>query len=98
MKWLFGLPTRGHGRLLNPSRLTLRGLARNKGKDHRLIPRAEVGVGPGLTLEVSPEPTLDFGLEVSLEIMLEPIVKVTLVVTYRAWILSPPTNLLSGGE
>ena len=94
MKQLFGWPAVGHWRLLKPSRVTLRGLTRSKGKDHRLIPTAEVGVGPEITLEVGPE----LALEVALEIVLEPIVKVTLMVTYGACILSPPMNLLPGEE
>ena len=94
MKWLFGWPIRGHWRLPKPSRVNPRGLARNEGKDHRLISTAEVGVGPELALEVSPE----LALEVSLEIMLEPIVKVALMVTYGVCILGPPTNLHPGGE
>ena len=86
MKQLFGWPTRGHWRPLKPSRVTLGGLTRSEGKDHRLVPTAEVGVGPELTLEVG------------LEIVLEPIVKVTLMVTYGACILSPLMSLLPGGE
>ena len=67
--------------------MTLRGLVRNEGKGHRLIPAAKVGVGPELALEVDPELTLEVSLEltleVRLEIVLEPIVKVALMVTYR---------------
>ena len=86
MKWLFMWPTRGCWRLLKPSRVTSRGLARNEGKCHRLIPTAEVEVGPELALEVS------------LEIVLEPIVKVDPMVTYGACILSPLTNHCPGVE
>ena len=57
MKWLFRWPTRGCWRLPKPSRVTTRGLARNEGKDHRLVPRAKVEVSPELTVEVSPELT-----------------------------------------
>ena len=102
MNWLLRQPTRGNWRLLKPSRVTSRGLARNEGKGHRLIPTAEVEVSPELTLEVGPELTLEvspeLALEVSVEIMLEPIVKVTLMVTYGACILSPLTNLCPGGD
>ena len=86
MKWLFGQPARGHWRLPKPSRVTSRGLTSSEGKDHRLIPTAKVGVGPEFALEVGPELTLEVGLE----IMLEPIVKVALMVTFGAYILSPP--------
>ena len=55
MKWLFRQPTRGCWRPPKPSRVTSRGLARGEGKDHRLIPIAEVEVSPELTLEVGPE-------------------------------------------
>ena len=102
MKQLFGWPTRGHWRLPKPSRVILRGLAKNEGKDHRLVPTVKVEVGPELTLEVSLELTLEVGpalaLEVSLEIVLEPTVKVALMVTYGACILGLPTNLCPGGE
>ena len=102
MNWLFGWPTRGYWRLPKPLRVTSRGLARNEGKDHRLIPSAKVEVGPELTLEVGPELTLEVGpelaLEVGVEIVLEPIVKVALIVTYGACILSPLTNLCPGGD
>ena len=94
MKELFGWPARGCWRLLKPSRVTSKGLARNEGKDHRLAPTAKVEVSPGLALGVSPELTLEVGLE----IVLEPIVKVTSMVTYGMCILGPPTNLCPGGE
>ena len=98
MKRLFGWPTRACWRLPKPSRVTSRGLAKNKGKDHRLIPAAEVEVNPELALEVSLKLTLEVGpalaLEVSLEIMLEPTVKVPLMVTYGTCILSPPDEPL----
>ena len=93
MKWLFRQLTRGHWRLLKPSRVTSRGLARNEGKDHRLIPTAKVEVSPDLTLEVGPE----LALEAGLEIMLELTVKVALMVTYEAYIPSPLMNLCAGG-
>ena len=54
MKWLFGWPTRGHWRLLKPSRVTSRGLARNKGKEHRLVLAAEVEVMPEPIVKVVP--------------------------------------------
>ena len=94
MKWLFGQPTRGCWRPPKPSRVISRGLTRSKGRDHRLIPAVEVGVGPELSLEVGPELTLEVGPET----VLEPIVRVTLMVTYGVCILSPPMNLLPGGE
>ena len=94
VKWLFGWPTRGCWRLPKPSRVTLRGLAINKGKDHSLIPAARVEVGLELTLEIGP----GLGLEADLEIMLEPTVKATLMVTYGACIPGPLTNLCPGGE
>ena len=82
MKQLFGQPARGHLRPPKPSRVTLRGLAMNEGKDHRLVPTAKVEVIPG--------PALEAGLE----IMLEPTVRVTLMVTYEACIPSPPNEPL----
>ena len=76
------------------SRVTLRGLTRSKGKGHRLIPTAKVGVSPKLALEVGPELALEF----SLEIVLDPLVKAALMVTHRGCIFGLPTNLLPGGE
>ena len=73
MKWLFGQPARGHWRLPKPSRVTLRGLARDKEKDCRLIPAAKVEVSQELPLEVS------------LKIMPEPVVKVIPIVTYKTY-------------
>ena len=78
MKWLFGWPTRGCWILPKPSRVTLRGLTGSEGKDHRLIPAAEVEVGPELALEVR-----------TLEIMPKPVVKVIPIVTYEMYALSP---------
>ena len=82
--------------------MTLRGLAKNKGKDHRLIPTVEVEVSPELALEVGLKLALEVSpaltLEVGLEIVLEPTVKVALMVTYGACILGPPMNLCPGGE
>ena len=74
----------------------------SKGEDHELIPAAKVGVslelaletGPGLTLEIGPGPTP----EASLGIMLGLIVKATLMVTYRAYVPGPQTNLCPEGE
>ena len=94
MKWLFGQPARGHWKLPKPFRKILRGLAMSEKKDHRLILAAKAGVSPELTPGVSQEPAL----EASLEIMPEPTVKVAPMMTYSVCILSPPTNLLSGGE
>ena len=86
MKWLFGWPARGYWILPKPSRVTSRGLAGSKGKDCRLIPTAEV--------EVSPE----LALEVGLEVISEPIVKVVPKVTYETYALGPPMNLCLGEE
>ena len=74
----------------------------NGGEDHRLIPTTRVEVGlelaleivPGLALEIGPGPTLEAGLE----LMLEPTVKATLMVTYEVCIPSPQTNPCPGGE
>ena len=97
MKHLFGQPTRGHWRLPKPSRVTSSSLARNEGKDHRLIPtaEAEVEVGPDPTLEVGPELTPEVGPE----IVLEPIVKVALMVTYGTCALGPqPASAQEEGD
>ena len=94
MKQLFGQPTRGHWRLLKPSRVTSRDLAVSKGEDHELIPAAKVGVGLGLTLEISPGPTPEAGLG----IVLGPTVKAALMVTYRVYVPGPQTNLGPEGE
>ena len=64
----------------------MRGLAGSEGKDHGLVPTAEV--------EVSPE----FALEVSPEVVSEPIVKVIPKVTYETYALGPPMNLHPGEE
>ena len=77
MKQLFGWPARGCWIPLKSSRVTSRGLAGSKGKGRKLVPTAEVEVGPELALEVGPE----LALEVSLEVMSEPIVKVIPKVT-----------------
>ena len=73
--------------------MTLRGLAKNERKDHRLIPIVKVEVVPELILEVGLKLTLEvvpaLTLEVGLEMVLEPTVKVTLMVTYGACILGP---------
>ena len=94
MKWFFGWSARGCWRLLKPSGVTSRGLARNEGKDHRLIPTAKVEVCPELTLELGPELTLEVGLE----IVPEPIVKVIPIVTYKMYTLHPPMNPHPGRE
>ena len=86
MKWLFGQPTRGHWIPPKPSRVTSRGLAGSKGKDHRLVPTAKVEVSPELNLEVSPE------------VLLVPILKVIPKVTYETYALGPPMNLCPGEE
>ena len=93
-KWHFRWPARGCWRLPKPSRVTSRGWARGKGKDCRLIPTAKAEVSPGLTLEVSPV----LALEVGLEVMPEPIVKATPIITYETYTLGPPMNLCPGGE
>ena len=60
MKQLFGQPARGHWRLLKPSRVISRGFTRSGGRDHRLVPAVEVEVSTelalGVDLEVMPEP------------------------------------------
>ena len=101
MKWPSGQPARGHWRLPKPFRVTLRGLAVSK-EDHQLVPTAKVGVsleltletGPGITLQIGPGPTP----EASLGIVLGPTVKAALMVTYRAYVLSPQMNLCPEGE
>ena len=82
----------------------------NEGKDHGLTHAARVeasleltlGVSPGLALEIGPGLTLEINpgldLEAGLEIMLGPTVKAALMVTYRACIPGPPSNLCPGGE
>ena len=74
----------------------------NEGKDHRLIPKAGVEVGPEPAQEVSLELTLEASqgltLGAGLEIMLDPIVKVNLLVTYGVCTLSPLMNLCPGRQ
>ena len=94
MKWLFRWPTRGHWRLPKPYRVTLRGSTASEGESHRLIPAAKVEDGLELALENGPGPTKGAGLEA----VLEPTVKVTLMVTYGVCAPNPQTNLHPGGE
>ena len=65
MKWLFGWPIRGCWIIPKPSSVTSRGLAGSKRKDCRLVPAAKV--------EVSPELTLEVGLEIMPEAIVEKI-------------------------
>ena len=82
----------------------------SKGEDHGHIPAAKVEAGlelaletgPGLTLETGPGLALEIGPgpapEAGLGIVLGLTVKATLMVTYRAYIPGPQTNLCPGGE
>ena len=64
MKWLFGWLTIGHWKPPKPSKMNSKDLEVNKG-DHKLVPKARVGAGPGLTLGTGLGPTLedDLGTE-----------------------------------
>ena len=92
-KWLFRWLAIGHWRLLKPSKVTSKDSEVNKEEDHMLIPKVRVGVGLGLILgtglglvpELNPGPALD----ANLGIMQEPRVKVTIMVTYGAYVPSP---------
>ena len=74
----------------------------SRGEDHELGHAAKVGVslehtldtGQGPALEIGPGPTPG----ANLGIVLGPTVKAALMVTYRAYIPGPKTNLHPEGE
>ena len=102
MKQLFGWLAIGCWRLPKPSKVTLKDSEVNKGEDHKLVPKARVGVGPGLVLETGLGLTPDLGpgpaLEAGLGIMLGPTVKAAIMVTYGAYVPSPQMDLCPEGE
>ena len=67
-------------------------------EDHKPIPKVRVGVGLGLSLGLAlglgPRPAL----EVDLGIRQGPIAKATIMVTHKAYVLSPLKDPLLKGE
>ena len=71
MRQPYGPPAREPWRLLNPSKVTLRGSMMNVEEVHESTAIAEVDLGPGL--EVNLGPSLEVNLGPSLETSLGPI-------------------------
>ena len=101
-KQLFRWLTIGCWRLPKPSKVTSKDLEVNKGEDHKLIPKARVGLDLGLILgsglglipELGPGPTL----EANLGFMQGPTVKAGIRVTYGAYVPGPQTDPCPEGE
>ena len=96
MKGLFGWLTIGCWRPLKPSKVTSKDSEVNKEEDHKLVPKARVGVSLGLILgtslglipELGPGPTL----EADLGIVQEPRIEATIMMTYRAYVPGHPMD------